>query len=104
MGRNCGVRSILDTIMGNDAEKFLRRRSRLRSRRVPRSCATIFSGDPFTAPDSSIRVVENWKDPGWNDTCQIEDAILVKRVVYVPGDCVVCSLVVGWDIEVAGDI
>lgn len=27
MGRNCGVRSILDTIMGNDAEKFLLRRS-----------------------------------------------------------------------------
>lgn len=36
--------------MGNDAEKFLRRRSRLRSGRVRRSCAFGFSVSPPPTP------------------------------------------------------
>lgn len=38
--------------MGNDAEKFLRRRSRLRSGRVRRSCTFGFSVSPPPTPPS----------------------------------------------------
>lgn len=39
--------------MGNDAEKFLRRRSRLRSGRVRRSCTFGFSVSPPPPPPTS---------------------------------------------------